>query len=232
VNAALDAGASSIAYTFTEPTIYFELAYDTAVVARARGLKNVFVTNGYISEHALRKIATVLDAANIDLKFFREASYRRISRAGLQPILDAIRLYHALGVWVEVTTLVIPGLNDSDEELRHIAEFIRSVGPEVPWHVSQFYPAYKMVDRPETPVATLRRAREIGLGAGLRYVYEGNIPGQGHENTVCPACRTVLIERFGFAVRLNRIKDGRCPACETWIEGVEMDGASPRQSAA
>lgn len=232
VEAAIAAGVSSIAYTFTEPTIYFELAYDTAVAARARGLKNLFVTNGYISEPALRKIATVLDAANIDLKFFREASYRRISRAGLQPILDAIRLYHALGVWVEVTTLVIPGINDSDEELRHIAEFIRSVGPEVPWHVSQFYPAYKMVDRPETPVATLRRAREIGLGAGLRYVYEGNIPGQGHENTVCPACRTVLIERFGFAVRWNRIKDGRCPACETWIEGVEMDGASPRQSAA
>jgi pyruvate formate lyase activating enzyme len=232
VNAALEAGASSIAYTFTEPTIYFELAYDTAVVARARGLKNLFVTNGYISEPALRKIATVLDAANIDLKFFREASYRRISRAGLQPILDAIRLYHALGVWVEVTTLVIPGVNDSDKELRHIAEFIRSVGPEVPWHVSQFYPAYKMVDRPETPVATLRRAREIGLSAGLHYVYEGNVPGQGYEHTVCPACRTVLIERIGFAVGENRIKDGRCPACETWIEGVEMNAASPRRSAA
>jgi pyruvate formate lyase activating enzyme len=232
VNAAIEARASSIAYTFTEPTIYFELAYDTAVVARARGLKNLFVTNGYISEPALRKIATVLDAANVDLKFFREASYRRISRAGLHPILDAIRLYHALGVWVEVTTLVIPGINDSDEELRHIAEFIRSVGPEVPWHVSQFYPTYKMVDRPETPVATLRRAREIGLGTGLRYVYEGNIPGQGHENTVCPACRTVLIERFGLVVRWNRIKNGRCPACETWIDGVEMDMAGPRRSAA
>jgi pyruvate formate lyase activating enzyme len=232
VNAALEAGASSIAYTFTEPTIYFELAYDTAVLARARGLKNLFVTNGYISEPALRKIATVLNAANIDLKFFRDASYRRISRASLQPVLDAIRLYHALGVWVEVTTLVIPGINDSDVELRQIAEFIRSVGAEVPWHVSQFSPAYEMVDRPATPAATLRRAREIGVHAGLRYVYEGNIPGEGYEHTVCPACHTVVIERFGFAVRWNRIKDGRCPACETWIEGVGMDGASPRQSAA
>jgi pyruvate formate lyase activating enzyme len=129
VDAAIDTGASSIAYTFTEPTIYFELAHDTAVQARARGLKNLFVTNGYISEPALQKIATVLDAANIDLKFFREESYRRISRAGLQPILDAIRVYRALGVWIEVTTLVIPGVNDSDRELTQIAEFIRSVGP-------------------------------------------------------------------------------------------------------
>jgi pyruvate formate lyase activating enzyme len=224
VNAAIDAGASSIAYTFTEPTIYFELAYETAVKARTRGLKNLFVTNGFIGEPALRKIAAVLDAANVDLKFFREESYRRITRAGLQPILDAIRLYHALGVWVEVTTLVIPGVNDSDDELRQIAEFIRSVGPEVPWHVSQFYPTYKMVDRPATPVATLRRAREIGVGAGLQYVYEGNIPGQGSENTTCPGCRTVLVERDGFTIRQNRVQGGRCPACGTHISGIEMDG--------
>ncbi len=229
VDAAIDAGASSIAYTFTEPTIYFELAYDTAVQARTRGLKNLFVTNGYISEPALRKIATVLDAANVDLKFFREESYRRISRAGLQPILDAIRLYHTLGVWVEVTTLVIPGINDSNQELRQIAEFIRSVGPEVPWHVSQFYPTYKMVDRPETPVETLRRAREIGISAGLQYVYEGNVPGEGRESTICPACRTVLVERHGFAVRENRIKNGVCPACGTRIAGVDMDGVNLRR---
>jgi pyruvate formate lyase activating enzyme len=232
VEAAVDAGASSIAYTFTEPTIYFELAHDTAVKARARGLKNLFVTNGYISEAALRTIAPVLDAVNVDLKFFRETSYRRISRAGLQPVLDAIRLYHALGVWVEVTTLVIPGVNDSDGELREIAAFVRSVAPEVPWHVSQFYPTYKMVDRPETPVATLHRAREIGLNAGLQYVYEGNVPGHGRENTVCPACHTVVIERYGFAVRENRLKDGRCPACETPIAGLGMDAVTRRQSAA
>jgi pyruvate formate lyase activating enzyme len=231
VDAAIDVGASSIAYTFTEPTIYFELAYDTAVEARARGLKNLFVTNGYISEPAVRKIATVLDAANIDLKFFREESYRRLSRAGLQPILDAILLYHALGVWVEVTTLVIPAVNDSEQELRQIAEFIRSIGPEIPWHVSQFYPACKMVDRPETPVGTLHRAREIGLSAGLHYVYEGNIPGYGHENTICPACRTVVIERYGFRVLTNRMRDGRCPACETRINGVEMGGANLRSVA-
>ncbi|MBZ5558026.1 MAG: AmmeMemoRadiSam system radical SAM enzyme [Acidobacteriia bacterium] len=222
VDAAVDAGASSIAYTFTEPTIFLELAYDTAVQARARGLKNLFVTNGFISEAPARKIATVLDAANVDLKFFREKSYRRISRAGLEPILDAIRLYRALGVWVEVTTLVIPGVNDSDHELRKIAEFIQSVGPEIPWHVSQFFPAYKMADRPVTPVDTLRRARDIGLQEGLRYVYEGNVPGEGHEDTICPACRTVLIKRSGFTVRENRITDGCCPACATPVDGVEM----------
>ena len=232
VETAINAGASSIAYTFTEPTIYFELAYDTAVKARARGMKNLFVTNGYISEPALRQIAPVLDAANVDLKFFRESSYRRISRAGLQPILDAIRLYRASGVWVEVTTLVIPGINDSNEELREIAAFIRSVGPEIPWHVSQFYPTYKMVDRTETPVATLQRAREIGLNAGLQFVYEGNIPVQGHENTLCPACRTVVIDRRGFVIRENRLKNGRCPACETPLAGIEMDSVKRRQFAA
>ena len=220
VDAAVNAQASSIAYTFTEPTIYFELAYDTAVQAHARGLKNLFVTNGYISEAALRKIAPLLDAANIDLKFFREESYRRISRAGSQPILDAIRFYNELGVWVEVTTLVIPGINDSDWELRQIAEFVRSVGAEVPWHVSQFYPAYKMVDRPETPIETLRRAREIGLGAGLQYVYEGNISGEGRENTFCPSCKRLIIGRRGYELLENHVQDGHCEYCQAAIAGI------------
>lgn len=223
VDAAVESGAASIAYTFTEPTIFFELAYDTAVQARARGLKNVFVTNGFSSEPALRQMATVLDGVNVDLKFFEEGSYRRISRAGFQPVLDAIRLYRSLGVWVEVTTLVVPGVNDSDRELRQIAEFVRSVGPEVPWHVSQFHPAYKMLDRPVTPVETLRRARDIGLGAGLFYVYEGNVPGEGGEDTACYICGTVLIERRGSAMRVNRVKDGCCPACGAPIHGVFRD---------
>ena len=132
------------------------------MLAREQGLKNIFVTSGYISEAPLRELATVLDAVNVDLKFFKEQSYRRISRVRMQPILEAIRLYHELGVWVEVTTLVIPGVNDSDEELKAIAEFVRSVGVEVPWHVSQFYPAHKMLDRPVTPMETLRRAGDIG----------------------------------------------------------------------
>lgn len=225
VEAALRSGASSVAYTFTEPTIYFELAYDTATRARAAGLKNLFVTNGYISEAPLRQIGTVLDAANIDLKFFREGSYRRISRAGLQPVLDAIRLYHQLGVWIEITTLVIPGVNDSDQELREIAAFIVSIDRAIPWHVSRFYPDYKMRDRPATPVETLLRAREIGTTAGLKFVYTGNVPGERGENTVCPECGTVVIERFGCRLIMNRLRDGRCPACDTSMTGV-FDGAS------
>lgn len=221
---ALRKGAKSIAYTYTEPTIFYELAYDTAVLARARGLKNVFVTNGFIGEAALRHISTVLDAANVDLKFFTDDSYKRVAGARLQPVLEAIRLYRALGVWVEVTTLVIPGLNDSADELRRIATFVRSVGPEVPWHVSGFTPAYKMMDRERTPVDTLRRARDIGLEAGLRYVYEGNVPGEDGEHTYCHACKALLIHRHGFFIRRNRIRNGACPGCETPVDGVEMNG--------
>ncbi len=222
VEAAIKTGCRSMSYTFIEPTTFYELAYDTAVLARERGLKNNFVTNGFISEAPLRELATVLDAANVDLKFFKEETYRRISRARLQPILDAIRLYHELGVWIEVTTLVIPGINDSDGELTQIAEFVCSVGPEVPWHVSAFYPSYKMTETLPTSVATLRRARDIGFAAGLRYVYEGNIPGEGGENTTCYNCKALLIERYGFFVRSNRIREGRCPDCGTGIDGVGM----------
>jgi pyruvate formate lyase activating enzyme len=225
VEAALASGCISLSYTFTEPTIFYELAYDTAVAARKKGLMNNFVSNGFINEAPLRKLAQVLDAINIDLKFFRDESYRHYSRARLQPILDAIRLYHELGVWVEVTTLVIPGLNDSDEELRQIAAFIHSIGKEIPWHVTAFYPAYRMRDRPPTGIAILRRAREIGLAEGLRYVYQGNVPGEEGENTYCYACKTLLIKRCGFSVMQNRIReDGCCPDCGIRIDGIGMSG--------
>ena len=222
VDSALATGCRSIAYTYTEPTVFYELSYDTAVLARASGLKNIVVTNGFISEAPLRKLAPVLDAANVDLKFFNPESYRRISRARIEPIQDGIRLYRALGVWVEVTTLVIPGVNDSDEELRNIARFVVSVGPEVPWHVSQFYPAWKMLERPVTPVETLRHAAHVGREVGLRYVYEGNVPGEKGENTYCPGCGALLIERYGFRVRENRVRRDKCPDCGVKIDGVGM----------
>jgi pyruvate formate lyase activating enzyme len=151
------------------------------------------------------------------------------SAARLAPILDAIRLYHELGVWLEVTTLVVPGLNDSDAELAGIAEFLCSLSPGIPWHVNRFYPAWEMRDRPPTEVATLRRARAIGLKAGLKYVYEGNVPGKGDENTCCPECRELLIERYGFYVRQNRIRDDRCPKCGAHIDGVGMSGPETGQ---
>lgn len=222
---ALATGCESIAYTYTEPTVFYELARDTAVLARAHGLGNVLVSNGFLSPAPLRELATVLDAVNVDLKFFRPESYRRISRARLEPVLEAIRLFRALGVWIEVTTLVIPGVNDSDAELRGIAGFLRSVGPEVPWHVSRFYPAFTMTDVPVTPMATLRRAAAIGEAAGLRHVYVGNVSGDERESTWCHRCHALLVERRGFRVRANHVVAGRCPRCGATVDGVGMSPA-------
>lgn len=221
VENALASGCSSISYTYTEPTIYFEFAYDTARLAREAGLANIFVTNGYISRPPLEAIAPYLDAANIDLKAFSEDFYRNNIHARLSEVLESIIEYRRLGIWLEITTLIIPGMNDSDEELTAIARFIADkLGTDTPWHVSQFYPTYKLTDRPRTPPETLRRAREIGREVGLRYVYEGNIPGQGGDNTVCPGCSGVLIGRFGFMIDRNRIRKGTCPDCGTTIPGV------------
>lgn len=205
-------GCASIAYTYTEPTIFFEYAYDTAVLAAERGIKNVFVTNGYMSEEALRTIEPYLDAANVDLKAFDDKFYRRICGGTLQPVLDSIRLMHEIGIWVEVTTLVIPDHNDSDEELRQIAEFLAGISPDLPWHVSRFGPRYKMQDVPPTPVSTIHRAVKIGHKAGLRYVYAGNVPGDEYENTRCPNCGKLVIGRIGYHTRVY-LDGEKCPAC-------------------
>ncbi len=220
---ALDTGCRSIAYTYTEPTIFFEFAYDTARLARKAGLLNVFVTNGYITKEALSAITPYLDAANIDLKGFTDAFYRNYVHARLNEVLDSIIEYRKQGIWLEITTLIIPGLNDTDEELKGIASFIFSnLGADTPWHVTQFYPTYKLADRGRTPVEALRRARDIGRAAGLRYVYEGNVPGEGGENTWCPSCSAILIERYGYLIEKNRIRDGACPDCGTAIAGRGM----------
>ncbi len=219
VAAALKTRCTSISYTYTEPTIYFELAYETARLAVEAGLKNVFVTNGYITPEALGVIRPYLHAANIDLKGFTDDFYKNICGARLQPVLDAIRLYKEFGIWIEITTLVIPGHNDSDDELRDIARFIRSVGEDIPWHVTRFHPTYKLTDQPRTPLATLKRAQQIGLEAGLRYVYEGNIPGES-EDTVCWSCKKRLVKRIGFSVEENKVKEGKCLYCSAVIDGV------------
>lgn len=219
VASALKLHCTSISYTYTEPTIYFELAYDTAQLAKKAGLKNIFVTNGYITPEALREIAPFLDAANIDLKGFRDEFYRTVCGAKLQPVLDAIKLYRELGIWAEITTLIIPGYNDAEEDLRGIARFIRSVGDDVPWHVSRFHPTYKLLDSNATPQSTLRRAREIGLAEGLHYVYEGNIPGEG-EDTVCPKCGAVVLKRMGYRVISSAVSAGKCMRCGSEISGV------------
>ena len=223
VQRALAGKCRSISYTYTEPTIYFEFAYNTARLARDAGLKNIFVTNGYISREALTAIAPYLDAANIDLKGFSEGFYRDFVHARLSEVLDSIIEHRKQGIWIELTTLIIPGLNDSDRELRGIAEFIvANLGIDTPWHVSQFYPTYNLTDLPRTPVDTLRRARDIGLAAGLRYVYEGNVPGEGGENTRCPSCRATLIKRCGYIIESDRIRNSVCPDCGAAIAGIGL----------
>jgi len=217
------AGCKSISYTYTEPTIFFEFAYDTARRARESGLRNIFVTNGYISKKPLELIAPFLDAANIDLKAFTEEFYRDNVHARLSEVLDSIVEHRKQGIWIEITTLIIPGMNDSDEELKAIASYIvTNLGTDTPWHVSQFHPTYKLTDIRSTPVETLRRARDIGKAAGLRYVYEGNVPGKGGENTICPSCSNLLIGRFGFLIDRNRIRNGTCPDCGTAVAGIGM----------
>lgn len=220
VEAALGSGAKSIAYTYTEPTIAMEFYLETARLARERGLGNVFVSNGYMTPESVKLIAPWLDADNIDLKG-DEKFYKEICGAHLAPVLDTIRAMKDAGVWVEVTTLVIPGHNDSDESLRAIAGFVADVDPFMPWHVTRFHPCYKLTESVVTPVETLRRARSIGLEAGLKYVYEGNIPGEGGENTYCYSCGRLLIERLGFSVgRVDMGDAGACLKCGTTQRGV------------
>ncbi len=215
-------GCQSIAYTYTEPTIFLEYAMDTAKLASLAGLKNVFVTNGYITPEALRAMRPYLDGANIDLKAFSEDFYRNVCGARLKPVLDSIRLYKELGIWIEVTTLVIPNHNDSEEELRKIACFIAHIDQTIPWHVTQFYPTYRLQNQPRTPLRILERAREIGTEAGLRYVYQGNVPGAGGENTYCPGCGRLLVERVGYTIQNFSIVGGKCPACGETISGIGL----------
>jgi len=203
---------ASIAYTYTEPTIFFEYAYDTALLAHQQGIKNIFVTNGYMTEEALEAIEPYLDAANVDLKSFNPQFYRRIVGARLEPVLETIKRMHEMGIWVEVTTLIIPGQNDREEELREIARFIASIDVEIPWHISRFVPHYKMRSTPFTPVETIHRAAEIGHEEGLRYIYAGNVPGDPHENSHCPHCGQIVIRRLGYHTH-SELKGRACPSC-------------------
>lgn len=223
VRNALKTGSKTIAYTYTEPTIFFEYALETARLADEKGIKNIFVTNGYITKEPLEAIAPCLHGANVDLKSFRDRTYRKVMGATLAPVLDTLKLMKKLGIWVEVTTLVIPGINDSDEELRDIARFVvGELGKDTPWHISRFHPDHKLTDIPSTPIAALMRAMEIGKEEGIEYVYTGNVPGDTGEHTYCPDCNELLIERFGFQILSYKLSDGKCPKCDRTISGVEM----------
>ena len=218
------AGCRSIAYTYTEPTIFFEYAYDTAKLAHEVGLSNLYITNGYMTKEMLEMFHPYLDAANVDLKAFRKETYHRYVGASLQPVLDSMKTMKQLGIWLEVTTLVIPGINDDTAEIRDAARFVaQELGVDTPWHISRFFPSYKMVNVPPTPYKTLIRAKEIGLEEGLKYVYVGNVPVDQSQNTVCPQCGHLLIQRNGYWIAKNDIKAGHCPVCGAEIAGVWGD---------
>jgi len=210
---------SSIAYTYTEPTVYLEFVLEVAKLAKAAGLRNIFITNGYLSQKAISLLAPYLDAVNIDLKFFKQSSYQRICLASLEPVLDAIKLFNAAGVWVEVTTLVIPGENDTLEELTAMAKFIVTVDRNIPWHLSRFFAAYKFNDYPATAEGTLKLAYDLGINQGLRYVYVGNFGAWG-QDTVCFACKKLLIKREGYKITQMHLAGNNCTFCQAELPGV------------
>jgi pyruvate formate lyase activating enzyme len=221
VAAALRHGCKSVSYTYTEPTVYFEMAHETAKLARQAGLRNCFVSNGYMTPLAVKTIAPVLDAINVDLKAFRDETYRRIMKSSLPPVLDCLRALVREGVWVEITTLVVPGMNDSPEELADIANFIaRELSPDVPWHVSRYHDDYKMSGHGPTPLETLEEAVRIGRQAGLRYVYQGNLPGGDGGDTHCPKCGQALVTRSYFRMLSKSLRNGLCGQCGQAIPGI------------
>ncbi len=222
VEDALATGSKTIAYTYTEPTIYFELACDTAKIAKENGIKNIFVTNGYMSKQTVSVIEPYLDGANVDLKAFTDDFYKKMCGARIEPVKETLKAMKSAGIFIEVTTLVIPGLNDDKHELENLANFIANeLGPETPWHVSRFHPTYRLTGTIPTPVDTLMAARDAGIKAGLKYVYMGNVPGTGGEDTICPSCKKTVIKRMGFYITDRKTNEnGICQYCGAQIDGV------------
>ena len=224
---AIDTGCRSLSFTYSEPTVFAELALDTARLAVAKDLECIFVTNGYQTPELLEAMKGLIHAANVDLKAFRPEFYKKNCKADLEGVKDTIRRMHGMGMWLEITTLVIPGLNDGEDELSDLAAFIASVDPAIPWHVSRYHPAYRM-DRPPTPPETLRRARELGKEAGLRYVYTGNLPGDDGESTFCHACGGRLIERRGVPDRADPVRGREMPRLSPAAGGAVLISRSIR----
>ncbi len=219
VSRAQECGAGSISCTYTEPTIFFEYAYDIAKVAEQKGIYVNFVTNGYMTPQAIEVVRPYLDACNVDLKSFSDEFYQSVCGARLEPLLESIRTMKKLGLWIEITTLLIPGMNDSSDELSKMAEFIVSLGPQTPWHISRFHPDFKYVDKPPTPLMDLRKAADIGRKAGLYYVYIGNVAGEG-EDTYCHECKKPIIKRMGFSILDYKVKGYKCGYCGARVHGI------------
>jgi len=218
---ALQTRSPVIAYTYAEPTVFYEYMLDTARLGRESGLKSVVVSAGYFNPEPLKELCQAVDAIKIDLKGFNRDFYRKVCFATLDPVLETIRIIHESGIHLEIVNLVVPSLNDNEDELREMARWIvDNVGPDVPIHYSRFYPQYKLTNLPPTPVEKLERARQIALDAGIRYAYVGNVPGHPGDNTYCHHCGQMIIQRQGFAVVAYHIKDGKCEFCGQAIPGV------------
>ncbi|MCK4263909.1 MAG: AmmeMemoRadiSam system radical SAM enzyme [Candidatus Aminicenantes bacterium] len=210
-----------IAYTYSEPIVFYEYMVDTSIEARKKGIKNVVITGGHINPEPLEKLIEVVDSIKIDLKAFSQNFYTNYVRGELQPVLEAIKIVATSNVWLEIVYLVIPTLNDSPKEIRKLCKWIlREVGPEIPLHFSRFHPMYLMKNLPPTPISTLIKVRDIALEEGIHYVYIGNVPGHMAENTFCPNCKKIVIERRGYQIQKNNLKDGRCKYCNHTIPGV------------
>jgi pyruvate formate lyase activating enzyme len=222
VEQAIRCRCPSIAYTYNEPAVFYEYVLDVARLAHERSIRNVFVTNGYLTPDALHTLAPYLDAVNVDLKSFSNEFYRTNCRAQLRPVLATLELLKQLSIWVEVSTLLIPTMNDTEREIRSIAEFLVGLGRETPWHVSAFYPAFRLRHLPPTPSEVLQRAREIGLEEGLRYVYTGNIDDAEREATYCYNCGREILSRRRYEIVENHISNGCCPFCRATIDGIGM----------
>jgi pyruvate formate lyase activating enzyme len=214
-------GSPTIAYTYTEPVIFYEYMLEVAKIAKKEGIKNVIHSSGYINEEPLRQLAKYLDAANIDLKGFTDDYYSKMSDASLGPVLSALKILREEGVHLEITNLILPGYNDDPETIRKMCLWIKeNLGPATPLHFSRFFPMYKFTSLNPTPVETLEKARQIAQGLGLKYVYIGNISDDTRENTYCPKCKEMLIERRGYFVMQDNIVDGKCKFCGEKIEGI------------
>lgn len=210
----------TIAYTYNEPIIFAEYIYDTARLANKQGIKNVLVSNGYETDKALELLEPYVEAINIDLKAFTEEFYKTLCKAKLSHVLDTIKKVSSMNIWLEITTLIIPGKNDSPQELKKIAKFIAAINPDIPWHISAFYPQYKMNDAQATPPSKLFEAYKIGKNAGLHYIYTGNIPEDDYTSTHCPNCGELLIKRRNHEIEILGLKNGECKKCNEKIPGV------------